>query len=241
MHILSLFILPSRKQKKTTDLVAPPIVPDKKWLKMLYNFIYFRTNGVTIFDRGSSNPIEVTMSYWIEEQNDNLRQLNDGELLDDSPVRRQIAVLNSIRFPFERSQKARRNANLDALHEFKEEHGHLNVPQRMEGGLGKYVAKLCEEYKLPQDERVALTPDLLEELSRMGFLWSVKKSNAEAWADNFDLLVQWKNQNGHCKIPRDVEKLGKWVQDQRRKKKEGRLTEEQEEKLKSIGFLWTGR
>jgi hypothetical protein len=35
--------------------------------------------------------------------------------------------------------------------------------------------------------------------------------------------------------------LGKWVADQRVKKKKDKLTDDQVEKLNDIGFLWTGR
>ena len=245
IHMVALSLIPfiflsSRKRKKSANQVASPVMPDTDWLKMLYSFIHFRTNGVTSFDRESSNPGEAAMACWIEEQNRNRRELKAGGL-DDSLVHEQIAVLDSIRFPFERSQPERRDANLTSLREFKEEHGHLNVPQRIEGGLGKYVARLRQEYKLPPEQRVCLTSDLVEELNNMGFAWAVKKSNAQAWAEKFSMFVQWKENNGHCKVPRNEPVLGKWVADQRSKKKSNKLTDDQVEKLNGIGFIWEAR
>ena len=85
---------------------------------MMHTFIHYRTNGVTSFDRESLHEAEAVMAYWIEEQNRNCRQLKAGKLLDESLVHQQIAVLESIQFPFERSRPERRNANLEALREF---------------------------------------------------------------------------------------------------------------------------
>ncbi|KAL7506311.1 hypothetical protein ACHAXN_003615 [Cyclotella atomus] len=144
------------------------------------------------------------MAYWIEEQNRNCRQLKAGKLLDESLVHQQIAVLESIQFPFERSRPERRDANLEALREFYKGNGHLKILQVPKADLGSIWLNF-------------------------------------AWADKFNLLVQWKEQHLHCKVPRTENVLGKWVADQRVKKKKDKLTDDQVEKLNDIGFLWTGR
>jgi hypothetical protein len=82
------------------------------------------------------NEAEAAMAYWIEEQNRNCRQLKAGKLLDESLVHQQIAVLESIQFPFERSRPERRDANLEALREFYKGNGHLKILQVPKADLG---------------------------------------------------------------------------------------------------------
>jgi hypothetical protein len=42
-------------------------------------------------------------------------------------------------------------------------------------------------------------------------------------------------------VPHKYEVLGKWVQDQRKKKKDGKLSEDQFAKLDGIRFVWEVR
>jgi len=54
-------------------------------------------------------------------------------------------------------------------------------------------------------------------------------------------LVQYKKQNGDCRVPqnwRHNPKLGKWVDHQRHFKKSGILSEARIRRLDEIGFQW---
>jgi Helicase associated domain len=73
-------------------------------------------------------------------------------------------------------------------------------------------------------------------LDDLGFAWSVKRT----WGENFQLLVQYKEQHGHCNVPQRYEPdptLGHWVINQRIRK--DYLSNEQRVKLDDLGFSWS--
>ena len=51
------------------------------------------------------------------------------------------------------------------------------------------------------------------------------------------MLVQYKNEHGHCDVPGDEGELGYWVAKLRERVPEG----ERKDRLDSIGFEWDGR
>lgn len=51
-------------------------------------------------------------------------------------------------------------------------------------------------------------------------------------------MEEYKKHNGDCLVPRKYEVLGKWVQDQRKKMIDGKLSEDQFAKLDGIRFVW---
>jgi len=74
-------------------------------------------------------------------------------------------------------------------------------------------------------------------------------SKEEKWATHFEECQQYREKNGHCKIPtsyKENKSLGNWVQELRRNyklQKQGmkprvELTEEQIEQLDELGFHW---
>jgi hypothetical protein len=58
------------------------------------------------------------------------------------------------------------------------------------------------------------------------------------WSKNFYLLKEWKSQHGHCKVPRNVPKLGIFVNNTKASRRSGKLSTEQIAKLDKIGFHW---
>ncbi len=57
----------------------------------------------------------------------------------------------------------------------------------------------------------------------------------------FSELCIFKNEKGHCNVPKDYERvpsLGNWVSIQRRDYKKGVLSKERVEKLTNLGFVW---
>lgn len=58
------------------------------------------------------------------------------------------------------------------------------------------------------------------------------------WEENFRLLVEYKEKNNTTRVPRNDSKLGWWVQEQRKKHTQGKLSEYREQRLNSLGFEW---
>jgi hypothetical protein len=86
-------------------------------------------------------------------------------------------------------------------------------------------------------------PDREKLLDEIGFNWTiVDLKTTELWNLHYQELLAFKQQHGHCKVPTnyaDSPQLGKWVSNQRRKRKQNKLSPEQEELLEEIGFLWS--
>ena len=132
---------------------------------------------------------------------------------------------------------------MDQQVEFREEHGHCNVPQSKEK-LGKQVNNLRSAYKkYCAGKQSTLTSDSVSQLEEVGFKWFSKIIHKGY--ELFDLLVSYANEEQHCDVPRDHKNLGCWVAGQRtdyKKKIEGKasaMTDERIEKLNGIGFNWT--
>lgn len=116
------------------------------------------------------------------------------------------------------------------LLKYKAEHGDCSVPQDYRGipKLGNWVQK---QRTLKKSNR--LLPDRVERLDVVGFTWRVQ----ESWDFMFQKLVEYKEQNGDCDVPKHYSpdrKLGKWVRVQRMRRKI--LTADRLERLNSIGF-----
>ena len=64
------------------------------------------------------------------------------------------------------------------------------------------------------------------------------------WNSMLQKLKDYKQENGHCNVPRregklgELKKLGQWVSEQRQNYKAGNLSKERIDALKDIGFEW---
>jgi hypothetical protein len=96
------------------------------------------------------------------------------------------------------------------LQDFKEKNGDCLVPQgfKTEDGfkLGAWVLS-------QRQKRASLSPDRVERLEKIGFLWH---PNEYLWNTGFAALKRYKNVNGDCLVPQgfkteDGFKLGAWV------------------------------
>ena len=107
----------------------------------------------------------------------------------------------------------------------------LGSSGRLEGyKLGSWVG---EQRKIKD----SLTSERKQRLSDIGFIWD---PHAEAWEEGFNKLLQFKEANGHCKVPNTLKldgfNLGNWVGKQRVAKDS--LSPERKQKLDDIGFIW---
>lgn len=85
-----------------------------------------------------------------------------------------------------------------------------------------------------------LRPDRENALKEIGFEFG-KQINT--WAENFGLLVAYKEENGHCNVPNrganlTASHLGNWVQSQREYYRAGTLSKKHTLMLEGIGFKW---
>ena len=119
------------------------------------------------------------------------------------------------------------------LVQFKETCGHCKVPAnyKVEGfPLGSWVSRQRKNEGSVSNARKKRLDDI-------GFVWDIL---AEAWEEGFRKLLQFKECEGHCKIPLrfklDGFNLGQWVSVQRRSK--DKITAERKQRLDAVGFVW---
>ena len=99
------------------------------------------------------------------------------------------------------------------LCKFKKENGHCIVPKGYEKSpkLATWVSVQRSVFK-----KNKLSKERLEKLTQLDFAWDPNKN---AWEEMFSELCNFKNDNGHCSVPKDYERvpsLGNWVSIQRR-------------------------
>jgi hypothetical protein len=124
---------------------------------------------------------------------------------------------------------------LRLLRDFRERHGHCNVPAHYKANLslGRWVS--AQRYKKKVGD---LTDEQVRQLDDLGLVWSPSDI---AWQKKFRLLEQFKEQHGHCNVPErwsEDRQLANWVQSQRHRHKKGKLPAERVRKLDALGFMW---
>ncbi len=139
-----------------------------------------------------------------------------------------------------------------AAEKYYAEHGNLKVPTSHVDSDG---VRLHNWFESIRNGTVELTDEQREKLAEMGFSCRrfTKKSEAIEekprraeeirWDRNFELAREYYETNGNLKVPaqyktEDGDFLGQWIRLQRRKKADGTLDPEREQRLNSIGMVW---
>jgi len=99
--------------------------------------------------------------------------------------------------------------------------------------LGKWAQIQREGYR-----KGRLSVERIHSLESVGFTWN---SNDEKWERGFKALRLFRNDHGHCLVPKeyvsaDGYRLGQWVRVQRREWRTGRLSSDRAKKLDSVGL-----
>ena len=83
--------------------------------------------------------------------------------------------------------------------------------------------------------KTPMTDEKLQHLASTDFQWSVQN---ELWDQRFEELRKYKDENGHCRIPRQSSgKLGIWVKEQRSKRRSASRSKVRTARLDEIGFF----
>ncbi len=121
------------------------------------------------------------------------------------------------------------------LCEFKNEHKHCNVPKKYPENqkLSSWVGKQRVQYSHGK-----LSIIRTEKLNQVGFIWNTLHS---LWEEIFTKLCTFKQENGHCSVPKGHEKtkkLSSWISVQRNMFRKNKLSKERIERLEELGFVW---
>jgi hypothetical protein len=122
-----------------------------------------------------------------------------------------------------------------ALTEYKESHGHCNVPKRWPDNpaLAHWVGD-----QRSMNRKGCLPKERQRRLEALGFVWDSLEAK---WEEQFAALVRYRQQHNHCNVPYNSPEnlvLGHWVSEQRTVQRKGRLSSEKQRRLKALGFEW---
>merc|ERR1719343_1279824 len=132
---------------------------------------------------------------------------------------RRIEKLEEIGFRWVVQEQYPWEARFEQLREFKEEHGHCNVPPSHPGGLGHWVVRQRRDGK---EGSQCCDAEQAQKLEDLGFLWGMAGIRSDRWEAWFRQLREFKEEHGHCDVPRQHPGgLGTWVRNQRRGGREG--------------------
>ena len=111
-----------------------------------------------------------------------------------------------------------------------EEFGNLDVPSDIDEYHDVWLYDWLRRNRIHQDQLHERQVMLLDSI---GMDWTIE----DAWTEKYRELEKYKEENGHCDVPGDEGRLGKWVADQRRRPP----SPDRVEKLNALGFEWDGR
>jgi Helicase associated domain len=158
----------------------------------------------------------------------------------------------------------------EELLQYKQEHGHCNVPARYASNrrLGIWVSAQRQQYKqissaYEEDKPrrpTPLTQERIDQLNALGFTWTIRSRDnfGESWNQKFEELKEYRAQYGNCLVPSRYPpnpELGIWVGTQRTQyrlfqeaKESGSgalhgtsMNEDRIRQLEELGFVWALR
>jgi uncharacterized protein YbgA (DUF1722 family) len=128
------------------------------------------------------------------------------------------------------------NRQYEQLVKFKRKNGHCMVPFKCEQdkSLGKWVSKQRTSHR---NNKIRLDRKTL--LNEIGFAW--KADSNKLWNQQYEKLLEFKRENGHCRVPQSYEQhktLGQWVAKQRNLHVNNKIRQDRKRILDEIEFVW---
>ena len=201
--------------------------PELSWQEQYTQLVEFKQ------EHGHCNVRQSTkgLGRWVHWQ----RCVFKTDKLSEERVRR----LNEIDFNWgsDASPPVSWESRFNELRQFYNKHGHCTIPRKDDkfASLERWVNnQRCLLEKMSEERR-----NLLLEIG----LTPLGKVREEQWVSNFDKLLAYKDEHGHCNVvssgsSRD---LGKWVEYQRKCHAKGRLSTERARRLRNVGFEFDAR
>jgi hypothetical protein len=160
-----------------------------------------------------------SLGYWVNEQRFQYRRMVNSK--PSYMTEAKVAHLNALGFVWSlRESKKPWDDWLTELREYKQIHGHVDVPLKYEKNipLGAFVNNQRSEYrKLHKGEPSSMTTSKIKDLEEMGFHWSVRESRTP-WTTRLKELKEFKKEFGHANVPKNWKvnpNLSYWVDKQR--------------------------
>jgi hypothetical protein len=191
----------------------------------------------------------VALGNWVRMQRvshaDNKLRLDRKGLLDDVGFVWKAHAAGNNKRKTDKTDKSDKtwHRQYENLVEFKRKNGHCFVPQKYEKDvpLGTWV-----NAQRGRHANNIMRQDRKELLDEIGFAWKGrgagnynKKKHDKYWHQQYEKLVEFKQKNGHCLVPRKEDmSLGLWVSTQRHFLNKSKIRPDRKVLLDEIGFAW---
>jgi len=252
-----------RALKAKLDERERKMLPDAKivgkvWLQRYLELIEYKaSHGDCLVPRSYQ-----TLGSWVFTQRQQyrlyLQSKGDGESVQSKTTmtEQRIQALEKVGFIW--SAHVSFEKRLEELASFKEEYGHVNVPQdyvsniskSSSSSLGKFVNKCRIEYKrMKAGKKTIMTQDRINALERLGFQWDARQ--IVSWDDRLVELKKYQEEhNGSTDVSQTLpnghpyRSLGIWVKNQRyqyklfQQNKKTTITKDRIDSLNEIDFAW---
>ncbi|MDB4123234.1 Helicase associated domain protein, partial [Planktomarina temperata] len=167
-----------------------------------------------------------------KDDSQNRESISD-KIIFDLPVSVDAEFSSALRTVLVEASTASWEFWFGLLESFNEREGHCLVPKGFKLDcfqLGNWVnAQRQAKDTIPRTRK--------QRLDDIDFVWD---PHAEAWEEGFTKLLQFKEAEGHCRVPFGFKlggfNLGNWVSTQRRAKDSA--STERRQRLDEIGFVW---
>ena len=130
--------------------------------------------------------------------------------------------------------------NLEQLKEFKIKYGHCEVwlEKGRNDPLTRWVVAQRSAFSIGE-----IGPERKGLLDAIGFTWSGEVADLK-WREMYERLEQYYAKHGNADIPdrwKEDPNLAKWVQNQRKRRKNNRINITEIQLLNDLGFTWESR
>jgi len=152
----------------------------------------------------------------------------------------KVSRLEAIGFRWRLDIEGKWTRRYSDLLKFKNRFGHCPVPVDYPDNPELATWAVVQRRNRRQGK---LSEERIRQLDDVGFDWGPGKNSAirRTWEDSVQALRAFKTTHGHCNVHHDYQDapaLYGWIGIQRRKKAQGKLSEEQIRELDEIGLPW---
>ena len=149
---------------------------------------------------------------------------------------KQISLLNEIGMIWHRKHERVWNDCYKTAKSYFEMHGNLNVPVSYKTADGFALGKWIDR----QRRNTGISKARKAMLDNLGMIWNKESS----WDIRFELAKAYFNENGNLNISANYVSdgiwLGKWISEQKKKYRNGKLSASHAEQLETLNIDWNG-
>lgn len=192
-------------------------------------FRYYKENGNLIVPCRYVSDSGIRLGSWISRQ----RKVYKGECKGTPPTQEQISRLNAIGMVWDTDVDRKWNAAYQKAKQYFEKNNNLSVPRAYKTkdgfSLGQWVVNQRKYY-----EKGTLKSYRKSLLDKIGMVWELPSP----WLSRFNLVKDYYEKYGNINIPQSMVLngvwIGKWISEQKKRLKNGELSEEQSKYLNQL-------